>query len=163
MEANSNIIFQGLTYEEVEKIKRKLGAKLMMKAKIDYGVCEDVVFPVEFDKLPDVVAKQCALEAYSVISKCNKRLDAELNESSVRKFVCGVFLDDVRYAVKKIQGCGRNKFICRIVGMMYNKKYYGGTSVDILAKDLHLIYMGKPNWENSRRYIFQADKEYEWT
>lgn len=156
------IIIDGLTYEEVEKIKRKLGTKIMKKAKIDYEVSEDVECPKEFDELPDVVAKQCAIEAYSEISKCNEHLDTKHNESNVREFICSVFLNDVRYAVKKMQRCGRNKFICRIVGMIYFRGYYGRISVDTLAIDLRFQYKGRPNCQTTRRYIFNADKENDW-
>lgn len=156
------IIIDGLTYEEVEKIKRKLGAKIMKKAKIDYEVSEDVECPKEFDELPDVVAKQCAIEAYREISKCNEHLDTKHNESNVKEFICSVFLNDVRYAVKKMQRCGRNKFICRIVGMMHLRGYYGRISVDTLAIDLRFQYKGRPNCQTTRRYIFKADKENDW-
>lgn len=156
------IILKDLSYEEVKIVKKALGAKLMKKAKIDYGVNECVECPVEFDELPNVVAKQCANEAYSEICKCNTHLDTMHDERDVRTFICDVFCDDIRYALKKMLGCGRNKFICRIVGMMYYKGYYGSTSVDILARDLRLLYKGVPNYENSRRYIFRADREDEW-
>lgn len=133
----------------------------MKKAEIDYGTCIDVELPEEFDELSDIAAKRCAMDAWSEISKCNMHLDAERDGHDVRKYICAVFRGDVVYAVKKMQGCGRNKFICRIVGMMYFDGYYGRTSVDVLAKDLHFLYKGSPNKENSRRYIFLADKEEE--
>lgn len=161
MEATCQIIFKGLSYKEVEKIKRILGSKLMKKAEIDYGVSVDVELPWEFDELPDIAAKRCALDAWCDIKKCNIHLDAKRDEHDVRQRICDVFRDDVVYAVKKMQGCGRNKFICRIVGMMYFDGYYGRTSVDVLAEDLHLLYKGSPNGENSRRYIFKADKDEE--